>query len=150
MNIVHIAVRNWIGVMKMIDEKRLIEEMNKTFPNKFLNEKNWFMGKCSFMDLFQNIIEEQPKVGEWIPFEQREADEEEKEYCLEQTGYEIEFMLCGKLPEEDEEILVSYKNGYVNTDVFLKDGNACYLDSGNEFVTEAIAWMPLPPAYKGE
>ena len=58
-------------------------------------------------------------------------------------------MLCGKLPEEDEEILVSYKNGYVDTDVFMRDGNACYLDSGNEFVEEAIAWMPKPKAYKG-
>lgn len=89
-------------------------------------------------------------VGEWIPFEQREADEEEKEYFLENYGDEIEYILCGKLPDEDEEIIVSYANGWVCTDTFLRDGNGWYLDSGNELVTEVIAWMPLPDAYKGE
>lgn len=129
----------------MIDEKRLIEDITNVEVAWYIDGNYTTYDSTTIMD----IIEEQPKVGEWIPFEQREANEEEKEYCLEHTGYEIEFMLCGKLPEEDEEILVSYKNGYVDTDVFMRDGNACYLDSGNEFVEEAIAWMPKPKAYKG-
>lgn len=133
-------------VEKMIDEKRLIEEINKEICVNCSEE--YCLGHC-YIRLIEELINNQQKVGEWIPFEQREADEEEKKYYLEHTGYEIEFMLCGKLPEEDEEILVSYKNGYVDTDVFMRDGNACYLDSGNEFVEEAIAWMPKPKAYKG-
>lgn len=91
----------------------------------------------------------QPKA-DWIPFEQREADVEEKEYWLENYGQEIEYMLCGRLPDEDEEILVSYSNGCVGEDIFMCDGHDCYLDSGNELVTEAIAWMPKPQPFKKE
>ena len=97
----------------------------------------------------RKLQEQQPKT-DWIPFEQREADEEEKEYWLENYGQEIEYMLCGRLPDEDEEIIVTYSNGYVSEDIFLRDGVDCYLDSGNELVTEAIAWMPKPQPYKKE
>ena len=83
----------------------------------------------------------------WIPFTQRELTEEEKEHY----GNEIEFMLDCKLPEEDEEILVTskYKDKlYVDTDIFMRDGSECYLDSGRDLVTDVIAWMPLPAPYK--
>lgn len=83
----------------------------------------------------------------WIPFKQRELDEEEKEYY----GDDIKYMLDCRLPEEDEEILVTYRfkdELYVDHDIFLRDGSECYLDSGREFITEAIAWMPKPEPYK--
>lgn len=83
----------------------------------------------------------------WIPFTDRELTEEEKEHY----GEDVECMLDCKLPEEDEEILVTSKfkdKLYVGVDTFMKDGSACYLDSGMELVTEAIAWMPLPEAYQ--
>ena len=76
--------------------------------------------------------------NDWIPF-RLDYDEEEKRE-----------MLSCPLPDEDEEILVTYKNGYVGEDTFLSDGTECYLDSNREFVTEAIAWMPKPQPYKGE
>lgn len=82
----------------------------------------------------------------WIPFTQREATEDEKEFY----GEYCEFMLDCILPDEDEEILVTYANGIVGQDVFLRDGHECYLDSDNEFVTEAIAWRPLPKPYHKE
>ena len=85
----------------------------------------------------------------WIPFKQREATEEEKEFY----GEDCKYMLDCQLPEEDEEIFVTYrwKDGfYVGNDTFLKDGCECYLESGREFVTEAIAWQPLPEPYRGE
>lgn len=72
-----------------------------------------------------------------------ELTEEETEIY----GNDIERMLVGKLPGEDEDILVTYNNGTVDADIFMKDGNECYLDSGNAFVTEAIAWKPLPEPY---
>lgn len=100
-------------------------------------------------ELLKKAREKQPKT-DWIPFEQREADEEEKAHFLEHYGYELEYMLCGRLPDEDEEILVTYSNGCVGEDIFLRDGTECYLDSGQEIVTEAIAWMPKPQSYKKE
>ena len=83
----------------------------------------------------------------WIPFEMREMDEEEKR-C---NGVEDGYILNCPLPDEDEEILVTYSNGTVDVDIFMCDGNECYLDSGNDLVTEAIAWRKKPAPYqKGE
>ena len=91
----------------------------------------------------RKLQEQQPKT-DWIPFEEKEADEDDRE------AYGCEYMLCCKLPDEDEEILVTYANGNVGEDIFLQDGYECYLDSGAEFITEAIAWMPKPQPYKKE
>lgn len=130
----------------MIDEKKLIEDLKaKIYPERFGE-------RCNAMDVINGVLQvisEQPKT-DWIPFEQREADEEEKAHFLEHYGYELEYMLCGRLPDEDEEILVTYSNGCVGEDIFLRDGTECYLDSGQEIVTEAIAWMPKPQPYKKE
>ena len=83
----------------------------------------------------------------WIAFKQREMTEEEKEVY----GEDLEYMLDCKLPDDDEEIIVCYKNGYVDTDTFIRDTDGCYLDSGNDFIDDVIAWMPLPAPYqKGE
>ena len=82
----------------------------------------------------------------WIPFEMREADEEEKETY----GYDTLYIMCGKLPEDGEEILVTYSNGCVGADTFIWDGFDCYLDSGLELVEKAVAWMPMPKPYKGD
>lgn len=78
------------------------------------------------------------KENDWIPFSLDYDEEEQRE------------MLSCPLPDEDEEILVTYKNGYVGEDTFLRDGTEYYLDSNREFVTEAIAWMPKPQPYKGD
>ena len=91
---------------------------------------------------FMKMICEQPTVGEWIPFKLRKADEKEKEM------YDAEYMLDGELPDDNEEILVTYDSGCVGVDTFLRDGLDCYLDGGCEFCTEAVAWKPLPEPYK--
>lgn len=108
-------------------------EYNGTNPPIYLNTAT----------LAINALEKQINGG-WIPFTQREMTEDEKEYCETEEGY----MLDCPLPEEDEEILVTYANGYVDMDIFMRDGNECYLDSGNELVTEAVAWMRKPTPYK--
>ena len=86
----------------------------------------------------------------WIPFVQREMTEDEKE-----SFGDFNFMLDCQLPDEDEEILVTYKfkdELYVYVDTFMRDGSECYLDSGRDFVTEAVAWRKKPQPYqpKGE
>lgn len=99
------------------------------------------------VDAYNNaikIVQEESKNGGWIPFTQREMTEEEKESCGTEEGY----MLDCPLPDEDEEILVTYANGFVDVDIFMRDGNECYLDSGNELVSEAIAWRKKPAPYK--
>ena len=83
----------------------------------------------------------------WIPFTQRKITEEEKAEFI----YETEYLLTCKLPDDNTEIIVCYKNGDVGIDTFFNDCGECYLDSGNELVDEVIAWQPLPAPYqKGE
>lgn len=86
----------------------------------------------------------------WIPFAQREMTEDEKK-----SFGDFNFMLDCPLPDEDEEILITYKfkgELYVDVDTFMRDGSECYLDSGRDFVTEAVAWRKKPEPYqpKGE
>ena len=136
----------------MIDEKKLIEDMLNNDGIDFRmdfntdTEESVLESLREFVDKFRQgmieLVQKQPKVDEWIPFEVTEADEEDRE------AYGFEQMLRGKLPEEDEEILVTYSNGHVGEDVFLRDGYECYLDSGAEFVVDAVAWMSLPKPYK--
>ena len=87
-------------------------------------------------------LEARDQNGEWILFKEREADDEEREV------YGCYAMLDCKLPDEDEDILVTYASGRVGFDTFLTEGYECYLDSGAQFISEAIAWMPLPEPYK--
>ena len=88
--------------------------------------------------------EEQGLVIKWIPFKLREMDEEEKE----DYGEDAYMMLDCPLPDEDEEVLITHKRGFVATDTFLRDGIECYLDSNWELGEEAIAWASKPAAYK--
>lgn len=109
----------------MIDEKILIEEMKRTFPDKLLNDKDWFWGKASFMDLFKELVEEQPKVGEWIPI--------------------------GQYPSEP--ILLCFEDGSMAVGYYDESDCVCInMGGGYNYYTleEPIAYMPLPPTYKGE
>lgn len=83
----------------------------------------------------------------WIPFETREPDAEEK-----QEHPEWDFVLCGKLPQDGQRILVNIKyKGHeaVQMDEYNDDGRECYLHSGYDIATEATAWMPLPEPWRG-
>lgn len=110
------------------------------------NDKFWdilFYEACVEGNQAKRIEKELNKIANdcWIPFTDRAADPEEREV------YGCDMILSCPLPEEDEEILVTYKNGYVGLDTFLRDGYELYLDSGAAFITEAIAWKPKPAGY---
>lgn len=91
-------------------------------------------------------------TGKWIPFKERPLTDEEKK-----DHPEWDSMLDGKLPEDGQEILVSFKHTRpgkvhkcVHEDTFYKGGSECYLGSGFELVDEAVAWMPKPEPWTEE
>mgnify|MGYP000879917723 CR=1 FL=1 len=61
--------------------------------------------------------------------------------------FEGEYALQGKIPEEEQEIIVT-DGKTVWCDTFLRDEIGCYLDSGSCLVDSVIAWQPLPKIYK--
>lgn len=140
----------------MIDEKKLIEELKKRIAlhektsDDFADENIHSDGVGLFLylaDEIQAVIElvkKQPKIGEWIQFKARKADDEER------VVYGCDEMLECNLPDEDEDILVTYASGKVCSDTFLREEYECSLDSGAQFISEVIAWMPLPEPYRGD
>jgi hypothetical protein len=111
----------------MIDEKRLIERLWEQHKGIKANAECYTDAEevadeiCNVV----SIIDEQPKVGEWIPIGQ---------YPTEPS------LLCF----EDGSMAVGY---YDEPDCVCVNIGGGYVDYSLE---EPIAYMTLPPAYKGE
>ncbi len=108
----------------MIDEKKLIEDIEKEIE---------FAMKCNMpamvagMRQIASVIEEQPKIGEWIPCSER-------------------------LPEESGTYIVNAIENHIVHVTFakwmprIKRWNL----SGNRSYWKVTAWMPLPEPYRPE
>lgn len=115
----------------MIDEKKLIAEIREKIRPESFGEQ------CNSLDVIYamlQLIDEQPKVGEWIPSSER-------------------------LPEEKESVLVQWEkyDRYLNITTTYLD--VMWLDDAEEKVFETIngvpngkvvAWQPLPEPWEGE
>ena len=104
----------------MIDEKKLIEAFRASMDT----------GRESFpIDLIIECIEEQPKVGEWIPVSERLPNKEE----LDRYGAEF---------------IVMIKGANKPTTLYLTRSGK-WVDEGYE-VYDVIAWQPLSKPYCSE
>ena len=76
----------------------------------------------------------QPKVGKWIPVEERLPNEEEfeKNYCRNHWGAEF---------------IVMIKGANRPTSLYYKEG-VWFDDDNNDY--DVIAWQPLPEPFKGD
>lgn len=101
----------------MIDEKKLIERFEHTPALRKIAHN------------LVRIVEEQPKVGEWIPVSERLPNKEE----LDRYGAEFIVMIKGA--------------GKPTTLYLMRSGK--WVDEEYE-VYDVIAWMPLPKLYCSE
>lgn len=88
---------------------------------------------------------------EWIPVKWHIITDEERE--REEYPKEWVYLVDNIMPNDEEEILVTIKsskgNLYVEKDIcYLDDGYS--LDSGYDWISDVVAWMPLPKPYKAE
>ncbi len=108
---------------KMIDEKRLIEELSKNsiFEKVTVGEETVF-----------DIIDKQPKVGEWIP-------------CSELPQYTGEYNVT---------VGIASEFGYYEKVTTLRferiKGEEPRWVIPDRLVYRVIAWMPLPKPYQEE
>ena len=121
----------------MIDEKKLIEDIEKEIE---------FAMKCNMPEMvagmrqIASVIEEQPKIGEWIPCSER-------------------------LPEMYREDMEAEGEYYmISNPVIVTDGQQIYIAEyeadmdyrygwhslDGEDYDNIIAWMPLPNLYRPE
>ena len=136
-SIADVVDKDW-SLKKMIDEKRLIEEIVNT-PTEESGYNPVYLSGCATRQLeILDIIENQPKVGEWIPCSERLPSEEESLYYDDDYDCIVnqEFIVT---IEGAEESTVLYYDAII--DVWSDEHGNVY---------DVIAWMPLPSAYKGE
>ncbi len=97
----------------MIDEKRLLEVLEKNFYG------------IGGVEVLKQIINEQPKVGEWIPVEER-------------------------LPKNDGAYLITAINDYEGIYMAVSNYDSQYKSFSYDGVEDhnAIAWMDLPKPYE--
>lgn len=110
--------------MMAIDEKKLIEELNRqkyilTFEDSNLLDENFNSG----IDKAIQLVESQPKVGEWIPVEER-------------------------LPEIFENVLIYTKSGHYHIGAYFEERKRWWLGVYWEDLDFILAWMPLPKPYE--
>ena len=121
----------------MIDEKKLIEDIEKEIE---------FAMKCNMpamvagMRQIASIIENQPKIGEWIPVSERlpemhrEDMEAEGEYYMISNPVIVTDGQQIYIAEYEEDM--DYRYGWHSFD--------------GEDYDNIIAWMPLPEPYRPE
>lgn len=118
----------------MIDEKKLIKELKKIFES---DEENI---NCTLSDFAYHVfdcIEEQPKIGEWIPCSERLPNKEE---YLKDDG---RFML-----DDGNRRYQGLFDIYDGKFKFTK-----HISGLNYELFEdncVVAWMPLPEPYRPE
>ena len=84
--------------------------------------------------------------NKWIPLIKRPMTEEEREEYEGMTGITETMILNCPLPEDGQEVLVSY-GGCVCIDIF-HDDDGCYFEDVE--IDDVEAWMELPLPYKAE
>ena len=128
------------GGAKMIDEKKLIETLEKRKRKATaFSDIDW----NSALKVCIDIVKEQPKVGEWIPVSERSPEEEGTYLVAWLPAYKDEKGETFALP-------CQYPHFYMLADYYEDEEEWNFnLPSGYD---EAIllAWMSLPEPYKGE
>lgn len=137
----------WKKGVTMIDEKKLIEDMMNNDGIDFRmdfntdTEDSVLESLREFADKFRQgmieLVQKQPKVGEWIPVSERLPNKDE---YLKNDGRFI--VTDGNRVYQS--IYDIYSSHCFRTLVLFDFGSRSNFEVDNC----VVAWMPLPPAYK--
>ena len=145
----------------MIDEKKLIEDIEKEFDGVCTYD----VSPSQVVQDFTDIVDRQPKVGVWIPVSERlPKNEQEVEVTYVQYHWEVgeppcstcrAFYTDGTITTEDSVYVWDDTDNFEyneNLDVYIIPKGwweavsfaekFCYIDK------TVIAWRPLPKPYK--
>lgn len=96
------------------------------------------------IEQIKDDLEQDEKENGWIPVKYHQISEKE---CAEEfLSKDIQYMLDCKMPDDEQEILVT--NGEMTwKDMCFIDSNGYYLDGGYDWI-DITAWQPLPEPYE--
>ena len=117
----------------MIDEKKLIERIRQEPTDGMFTHE------------IVEAIEEQPKIGEWIPCNKRLPDDPEG--GIPHTREEVEWAL---IKDTIKQYIVMIDGATEPTMLFYGGDDRWYDQDGRLYPCRVIAWMPLPEPYQGE
>ena len=125
----------------MIDEKKLIEEIkNIRITITGLRAEKGILSEYTkhLKDLVIQIIDDQPKVGEWIPVEEGLPEEHEI----------VDITYVSEIYEYKDDGDIFYIERVTGT-AYYKDEK--WFDEYDEYILEdVIAWKPRPEPYRKE
>ena len=133
------TTKNDLGV-DCIDRKATLDTIIKRLGIK--NESYLLPAERTIYQQIKEMPSVTPQEPKWIPVKFRPLTDEEQDeypdYC---------YMADCPMPDDGEEILVCTAHGGVEKDECgFEDG--FYLDSGYDWQTDIVAWMPLPTPYE--
>lgn len=108
----------------MIDEKLLLEEIEKSMMDNPHTDGKIAMNHTTEHQHFIAMVNRQPKVGDWIPCDKCNLPDKEV-LCCDKYGEQMIGWVC-----EDE----------TSDTGFSADSDECHMHN-------CVAWMPLPEAY---
>ena len=109
----------------MIDEKKLDKEIADWFK-KAIDNGNHEVDTVDTSAVVRHIIDNQPRVGEWIPISEREPKE----------------------PEDGLKRYIVQRASNAEPRSLYWDQYGTWLDEEGTPYTDIIAWMELPEPYK--
>lgn len=119
----------------MIDEKRLLEVLEKNFYG------------IGGVEVLKQIINEQPKVGEWIPVEERLPEEHDSMFAkLKGTDK----WYSGMFEKKSDEVIVTceYGDGTRVTKTTKTIDGEWLIETKSIFKLKVLFWQPLPEPYE--
>lgn len=120
----------------MINEKILIDEIERfTMRISSVKSEEIKLYEKEYKKSILKMIDEQPKVNEWIPVEKSlPKHKEEKTYKMQLTTLENGDVTLGVYREDDKEWLTR-----------MSQGEMYYTNNH-----KVVAWQPLPKPYEEE
>nr|DAG26887.1 MAG TPA: Protein of unknown function (DUF551) [Bacteriophage sp.] len=116
------------------------------FMKKLADDRQMVLASdvLEMIEQIKDDLEQDEKENGWIPVKYHQISE--KERAEESISNDIQYMLACKMPDDEQEILVT--NGKtIWQDTSFIDCDGYYLDSGYDWI-EITAWQPLPEPYE--
>lgn len=141
-----------------MDNKKASELLKSSHRRDFIcsecqNDADECKSSCEYGQALGLAIKALEDSG-WNPIKTEKTSDDEKKELAEKYDMSLEILddswrYACKMPEDNQEVLITTKYGDVVLTEFCVDVDGCWFD-GWEDRDDVLAWMPLPKPYTKE